>query len=241
MSVKEQDDERILIALADLAKQHESEADQWWLAVRDSQQGELPPNSPDVHELRALNEEEMETIVSAFPPAPSLPSRPFFRWPQLNLPLRFVGVSLATSAAALALIIVGNQPTSNNLPFRHTVTVRSGEQRTRSSESLPQKIVYFNGSQLDVVLTPIKAADSPVYATAILVDEHNTAHLFGGKIDEASGAFRFRGTFGKDIQLEPGRWHLVMMVALQDIDDAFDIWHNRSAPVRRYEHTFSYR
>ncbi len=134
------------------------------------------------------------------------------RWPWTKIRIGW----LLPAAALAALLVLAVLPLGTPQPLpEYTAELRGGLKELRGSKTrVPGELpVLVEGSSFDVVLRPRSAVDGSLVVRCLLVHE-GVVHerTLPAEVAE-SGAVRIAARLGRDLDLEPGVWSLVTVVA----------------------------
>lgn len=233
MSDEDRRDEA-LQKLGRMAEARTRETEDWWQAAEAGDQARLPEGAPPVDALRPLDDAERAKLTASLfgePPADNVVDLKARR----RRISRAVGGALAVAAAAAAVFVA--LPEDKTLP-EYALVVRSGEKVMRSEAPVAGAYRYAPGSQVDVIVRPETTVEGEVHLSAVVVGADGAAKAWAGPVETKSGAFRVRGTFGDDVDLEPGAWRLVLTVSSKVAPDPVATWRAPPAGARILEHRF---
>lgn len=196
------DEDDLLAALGDLARDQDEAADALWQAVQEG-----PTEAPGVQPgaLTPLDDGERADLTEALFGVEAAPA------PVIDLASRrrgFIGAGVGLAlAAGLAMVVFGR---AASLPD-YALEVRAGEQVLRGDEARSQ--VFSQGSVLSAVLRPeVDAAGAEV--AVVLVPAGGSAQVLDLPVQvSASGAMRLRAVIGRDVPVGVGEHRLVFLVA----------------------------
>ncbi|MEQ9504168.1 MAG: hypothetical protein RIT81_45355 [Deltaproteobacteria bacterium] len=216
------------------ARSHE--ADDWWDAAKEGRQDRLPDGAPPVDALKPLDDDERARMTEAlFGVAPQAEVVDLAAKRRSRIRLGAAAGFAAAAAAAVVLFVTA--PSTPALP-EYAMVVRSGEKVVRSDTPTTDDYRYVAGSHVDVIVRPRVTVEGTAHLSAVAVDADGTAHSWTGPVVTRDGAFRVGGTFGEDVNLEPGAWRLVLVVSSDPIADPTASWATPPTGARVVEHRF---